>query len=210
MQAMMGGRQGQVGGARRNNFVDEVKSNLSNISMLNENNHSLKGADRASLKSRSLNQPSMKTKTAKSRRAAQRVLMDRSQNIGEMLRGGANALKATLQQPVCSPTEPSFIRFQSQRSCNSLSKAGSTNGRQGHSATNASHNKKQAPRQTRELKSSLKPKKGAWHDYYLNSPISKKLKQQQQHKRAMQDHKKNRLLQNNHRAQYQQTRPIQQ
>ena len=67
MQAMMGGRQGQVGGARRNHFVDEVKSNLSNISMLNENKHSLKGADRASLKSRSLNQPSMKTKTAKSR-----------------------------------------------------------------------------------------------------------------------------------------------
>ena len=79
MQAMMGGRKGHVGaGVRRNNFVDEAKSNLSNISMLNENNHSLKGADRASLKSRSLNRPSAKAKTTKSRRAAQRVLMDRS------------------------------------------------------------------------------------------------------------------------------------
>lgn len=137
LQAMMGGRKGYVGaGARRNNFMDEAKSNLSNISMLNENNHSLKGADRASLKSRSLNQPSSKTKMTKSRRAAQRVLMDRSQNIGEMLRGGANALKASLQQPICSPTEPSFIRFQSQRSYNSLSKAGSANGgRQGLSVT---------------------------------------------------------------------------
>lgn len=147
-QALMGGRKGQAGaGPKRNNFLDEAKSNLSNISMLNENNQSLKGAEKASLKSRSLNRPSQKSKKTKSTRHAQRVLMDRSQNIGEMLRGGPNALKTTLQQPICSPTEPSFIRFQSQRSYNSLSKAGSaTGGRQGQSVTNASHNKRQASR----------------------------------------------------------------
>lgn len=39
--------------------------------------------------------------------------------------------------------------------------------------------------------------------------MGKKLKQQQ-NKKGPQDHKKNRLLQNNHRAQYQQNRPTQQ
>ena len=54
--------------AKRNNFMDEVKSNLSNLSMLNENNPSLKGGtataagERISLKSRSFNQQSLKAK----------------------------------------------------------------------------------------------------------------------------------------------------
>ena len=59
--------------AKRNNFLDEARSNLSNISMLNENNHSMKGGggERASLKSRSFNHQSLKAKqSSKSRYAA--------------------------------------------------------------------------------------------------------------------------------------------
>lgn len=69
VQAALGGHEHKGNNnkpvAKRNNFIDEARSNLSNISMLNENNHSLKGGaggERTSLKSRSFNHQSLKAK----------------------------------------------------------------------------------------------------------------------------------------------------